>query len=353
VVTLCNGSRIRYGGIKPASSVAGDPYSVIKSLELSSVFVDELTDVPESVYDFLCTRGGRSRGENGRTGRLEYPPARVFATCNPHLGWVKHRWIDKQLPNHRFIPSKVWDTIEAGHLPREYGQQLLETWADNPDWIRRYLEGDWESVVDFESIFPSPQLLAATKREVPPTEPVVLGVDVAAWGDDKTVFVLRRGYKADILLVKSHQDTMATVRQAAMLYDRFHPEMINIDSIGTGQGPCDRLIEMGYPVTPMIGGAKPADGRFLNERAENYWGLRKLLMKGLIQLPDDSKLINEMGSIKYLISGNGRTIQVESKQDIKKRLGHSPDYTDALVYAFAGAGSEWETSALVGERGVV
>ena len=108
----------------------------------------------------------------------------------------------------------------------------------------------------------------------------------------------------------------------------------------------DRLAEMGYPVVPMIGGAKPADNRFLNQRAENYWTLRRLLMKGVVQLPNDLKLINEMGSIKYLLSGSGRTIQVEAKQEIKKRLGHSPDYADAVVYAYADANMAWTTSIL-------
>ncbi len=79
-IELCNGSTIVYGGLKPAESAAGDPFAVVKSLELSRLYIDEVTDVPEKLYDFACTRVNRVQGTNIYTGKLEYPKPRVMCS---------------------------------------------------------------------------------------------------------------------------------------------------------------------------------------------------------------------------------------------------------------------------------
>lgn len=342
---LCNGSEIIYGGIKPSASVSGDPFSIIKSLEVNAVYIDELTDFPEDVYLFICTRVPRIRATNVQTSKLEYPPARVAASCNPHLGWVKHRWVDQQLCNHIFIPSKVTDNI---HLSPTYEKELREIWKDNPEWIDQYLEGNWEAVIDFGAIFPSSFLLAAKNRQVPASAPVVFGVDVATWGDDTTVVTERRGMKSEIIWERKKQGTMDTANQVAALADARHPERIIVDYIGVGSGVHDRLAEMGYPSEAFVGGAKAYDERYKNRRAEAYFGLRRLLEQGRVDLPNDSELINEMGAIQFLQSQSERTIQVESKMAIRKRLGKSPDKTDSIVYAYADAGEDYVASGLAG-----
>jgi len=345
-ITLCNGSEIVYGGLKPASSVAGDPFSVIKSLELASVYIDEVTDVPEDVYKFLATRVGRVKARNVRTNKIENPPSRVAASCNPHLGWVKQRFIDENHPNHVFFPSCVDDNI---HLPPSYKQELIEAWDGEKDWIDRYLKGDWGAVIDYEAVCPADKLLYATTNEMLRGEPIIFGIDIGAWGNDKSIIIMRSGMKGELIHESKQQSTAVTKRQIIMLYERYNPEIMNIDSIGVGQGVFDDLADEGYPVQPVIGGESPNDERYFNRRTEIYWGLRKLLEKKLIQLPNVSTLINELGVIKYMQTASDRHIQVESKKFIKKRLGHSPDYADAVVYAFMDAGDAFLTSALINE----
>ncbi len=79
-----------------------------------------------------------------------------------------------------------------------------------------------------------------------------------------------------------------------------------------------------------------------------WFEMRDLLERGLIQLPDDSKVINELGVVKYHRSTSDRTVQVEKKDKIKERLGHSPDYADSFIYCFAGSGFGFQTSGLAG-----
>ena len=352
-IELCNGSRIVYGGLKPAESAAGDPFAVVKSLELARLYLDEVTDIPEKLYDFACTRINRVKGTNIYTNKLEFPKPRVLCSSNPSMGWVKTRWIDqKNRPGYRFIPSKVSDNP---HLDASYEADLRTQWKDSPEMIEQLLEGDWDAVVDFEAIFPSNKLTEAMEVvDVPATEPVEFGVDVGAFGDDASVVVMRQGMKAKILLVRKGQATTDTTRQVIMLADEYHPQLIRVDTIGVGRGVYDQLFEQGHPVEEFIGGATPFDKRFRNRRAEAYWGLRNLIMAGKVSLPTSAEseyanmMMNEMGTIKYLQTESDRVIQIESKKAIKKRTGRSPNFADAMVYAFASEGFDWVTAATLG-----
>lgn len=171
-----------------------------------------------------------------------------------------------------------------------------------------------------------------------PSRPIELGVDVAAGGADKTVIIRRRGAVADILHARQGLlDTMKTVDLVASIADRTGASAIKIDNIGVGQGVYDRLGQMGYPVIGMNNGmASDHPETYLNKRSQWYWELRTLLEGNRIQIPDCDELVNELGDIRYSPSASGRVIQVEPKEKIKKRIGHSPDYADAIMYVFGG-----------------
>ena len=337
-IVLINGSKIAYGGLQSTNSVSGDALSIIRSLEHSSIYLDEVTDFTEKMYEFFGSRVYRKKVYDPQLKQWLVPPARIAATCNPSLGWVKSRFVDRRLPNHVFIPSTVADNTFLGP---EYVESLMQSFT-NPAELDQYINGNWDAVVDYACIFHPGWLTEAMARKTETNHPVVFGVDVAAMGDDLTVVVLRRGMKSEVIWTAKKQNTMQTAEQVAMLASRYKPDSIVIDSIGVGQGVFDRLNQLSQPVYAFIGGAKADDDRFLNKRTEEYWGLRILLEEGRAALPNHSEAINELGSIRYLISASDRTIQVESKQNIIKRLGHSPDYADAFVYAYAGAA--WDRS---------
>jgi len=347
VIVFHNGSQIRYGGLKPSSSASGDILSIAKSLELSSFYLDELTDFPRDVFQFVGTRTGRTKAFNpykGAKGEWEFPPARVAATCNPHLGWVKNEFVDKRMPNHVFIPSRAKDNP---YNSQDYIQGIKEAFGGDMQKVAQYVDGDWSAVVDYDCIYWPVWLMDAAARKLKPGEPRTFGVDVAAHGNDRSVVWLREGPRARVLWTAQSQSTAITTDQIEALADEYCPEEIRIDSVGVGQGPCDELIKRGYNVIPIIGGASPDDDRFINRRSEIYWGVRKLLEAGEIDIPDDPDVINELGCIKYQVAASDRTIKVESKKEIRKRLGNSPDLADGLVYAFAGAGFDYILSGSV------
>jgi hypothetical protein len=111
-----------------------------------------------------------------------------------------------------------------------------------------------------------------------------------------------------------------------------------IDVPGVGGGVVDRLAELELPVVPYNGGEAPIDKeRFVNARAEAFWTLRERFEQSEIDIdPDDDKLAAQLASIKWDIDLR-RRINIESKDDMRKRGQVSPDRADAMAIAFAGS----------------
>lgn len=184
--------------------------------------------------------------------------------------------------------------------------------------------------------------------ETPEGEPLVLGVDVARFGDDRTVLAPRKGAKVLPLMVYRHQDTMETAGAALVKAREMGGASIHVDVIGVGAGVVDRLHELDADVTGVnVAEAASDPEHFANRRSELWWGLRERLKPDApdpIALPPDDELLAELAGIKYKITSRGQ-IAVESKEDMKRRLGYSPDKADAVVLAFAtpvrGHGTVW------------
>lgn len=172
---------------------------------------------------------------------------------------------------------------------------------------------------------------------------VTISCDVARFGSDETVLLRKRGPLVEEVEVYHGRDLMITagkcltacrkaLREPAVLRVR-----IVVDDDGVGGGVTDRLretmtAELATDRVQLIayhGGAQAIrPDRFANKRSES-WFRAKWAMPGL-DIPDDDDLAADLVSTKYRMNSNG-TIQAERKEDVKKRLGRSPDRADALV----------------------
>ena len=179
-------------------------------------------------------------------------------------------------------------------------------------------------------------------EETQESEPVQLGVDVAAYGSDKTVIAVRKGNKLMELNVYSQKNTRETTGLVIQHAKENNTKRIAVDEIGVGRGVVDSLEEEGYSDVGVNVAEKSTDAeRYHNLRAELWWNLRELLnpeKEPIALLPDD-ELLSELASVKYKVDARG-AIQIESKEDMKKRLGHSPDRADAVVLAFSNTQHE-------------
>jgi hypothetical protein len=91
---------------------------------------------------------------------------------------------------------------------------------------------------------------------------------------------------------------------------------------------------MGYAPIEVQFGGRPNDKRFLNKRAEMYWAVREWLESGGA-LPDDMQLVRELSAPTYSHDNARGVLVMESKEQLKDRMGSSPDKGDALALTFA------------------
>jgi hypothetical protein len=238
------------------------------------------------------------------------------------------------------IRDGSWQRKITGPLPAPYlitpewvADKYRKWGEDSPLWISRVL-GEFPDVSN-DTLIRLSWIEAAQRRQLVPAGPRVLGVDVARQGSDETVIVDRNGPVARIYKVTMQEDTMQTTgRVVAALLDT-GAVRAKVDAVGIGAGVVDRLKEMGKPVEEMQSGQAAQDSeRFLNSRAEWWWGLRSRFESGDIDIDEDDELAAELANIKYKFTSRGQS-QIESKAEMKKRGLSSPDRGDALMLAFA------------------
>lgn len=162
-----------------------------------------------------------------------------------------------------------------------------------------------------------------------------LGVDVARFGNDRSALIVRQMEKVVRKEMFYSMDTMQIAGHALRIAKEEHirPENIFVDVIGVGAGVFDRLKEQGWNATPVNVAEAPSDKEnYLNLRAELYAAKVKPWVK-TADIPKDDDFY-ELANIKYKFSSTGK-LQIESKEDMKKRGIESPDVADALMLTFA------------------
>lgn len=170
---------------------------------------------------------------------------------------------------------------------------------------------------------------------------IVFGCDIARSGEDRTVIAIRQGNNITDLIRWSKMDTMETVGRIVALANHYRPDRIVVDVIGVGAGVYDRLKEQRLPVVAFNASEhsdrKDRSGElgFTNKRSAAWWNMRELLDPAndeRVGLPPDDLLTGDLTAPHWRVMSGGK-IQIESKDDIKKRLGRSTDDGDAVVMA--------------------
>lgn len=162
--------------------------------------------------------------------------------------------------------------------------------------------------------------------------PRVLGVDPARFGDDRSVIYPRQGLFAGEPEIYRGIDNMELAGRVALYIERWQPDAVFIDS-GNGGGVIDRLRQLGHDVIEVNFGGRPIDPGFVNKRAEMWFALRDWLKEGGV-IPNRVDLRQDLAAPIYWFDASNR-IQLEPKDDLKKRGLPSPDLGDALALTFA------------------
>jgi hypothetical protein len=160
----------------------------------------------------------------------------------------------------------------------------------------------------------------------------IVGVDVARQGDDKTVIARRQGLFTLPFITLRNEDSHQVAGRVALEYDEWEADSIQVDATGGyGWGVIDALKSMNRRAVAVEFSGSPLNAGFLNKRAEMWWQMAQWIKEGGA-LPDEPDLVSELTSVTYSFKGD--KIQLESKDQIKERLGRSPDIADALAITF-------------------
>lgn len=164
--------------------------------------------------------------------------------------------------------------------------------------------------------------------------PLVFGVDVARFGDDRSVLLVRSNRHVREIHTWRGLDTMQTAAKVAQIADKWRPDAIFVDGAGVGGGVVDRLKGLNFKCVDVNAGSKATDDRrYLNRRAE-MWGTMREWLRDRGGIPDMPDLVDDLLSPLYKFDASNR-IQLEKKEDMKSRGLASPDVGDALAMTFA------------------
>lgn len=343
-----------------AFAVASDNSDLIEGAHADKILYlfDESKAIPDNTFD---AAEGAFSGAGGDTDNEAY--ALAISTPGEPIGrfydihkrkpgyedwWVKHVTLD--------------EAIKAGRISQEWAEQRKRQWGETSAVYQNRVAGEF-AANDEDSIIPLAWVELANERWRELDESgewgkfTAVGSDIGAGGEhsDKTIEALvhRRWRVKELRKFARGDVSVATMEEAGRLKGILdaHGGKAYIDTIGIGLGVYHRLREQGYENALSFNAAEKAvrngepltditgEFTFANKRSAAWWIMRELLDPEdgkPIALPPDDELTGELTTPRKRIL-SGAKIQVESKDDIRKRLkGRSTDNADAVIQAITG-----------------
>jgi hypothetical protein len=334
-VRLFNGNMIRL------YSLDSTAYDRMRGIYLDGCTIDEYSDcdpraIPEVIRPALADRQGWLSIIGTSKGRDAFYGVYREALKNPHL-WYNLRL---KASETRILPAEELEQMQEMMGPHEYARELECSF----------------DVEGYDQLIPGYVVEAARERQSyrDPEAPTVFGLDVARFGDDRTVLSVREGNRLVDGWAWRGKDLMETANLVAAKADIFQPRMIFIDSTNLGAGVVDRLVHMGFTNIEGVDFSRPAreTNNFMNLRAECYARLKEWLDKyGAIH--DNYTLAeqfeDDVTALTYKFDLKNR-LQISSKEDLKKAGLSSPDVGDSVALTFAELFPTYDVARLLGRN---
>lgn len=230
------------------------------------------------------------------------------------------------------IDSRTVEGVDTADL-----EQIIHEHGEDSDEARVEVRGMFPAKGDHQLIGPD-AVDAAMERMVEPDEfaPLVLGCDVARFGEDKCVISFRQGRDARSIQWKDFKKISTTqfARHIADAIDKYDPDAVFVDGNGVGGGVIDTLKDWGYDIIEVQFGASPDDiKQYGNKRTECWCKMAEWVTVGA--LPSLAHLKDDMTAPEYGYQGADNLKMLEPKDKTKKRGFASPDFADALALTFA------------------
>lgn len=308
--------------------------------------IDEASGVPEPIFEV----------SDGAHGRIE---TKEIMGANPTR--LSGSFYDAFHKLRREYGVHTWNILESSIAPPKYAPRMERKYGKDSNIYRVRVLGEFP-LRDGDSFIPYDLAEDAYKRDIEDQKgkPKVIGVDVARFGNDETVIAIRQGDEIKPVHQLRNKGTMEVAGYVARLANEEKPvQAIYVDVIGIGAGVYDRLEELGFPVISINVSESPAiDSLKYKRLRDELWGNTRDWLearRGRIADNEDRDLIGQLTTPKYRITSDGK-IQIESKDDMRRRGLASPNMADAVNMTFAQPLSEYITDTddapeSYGERG--
>jgi hypothetical protein len=265
--------------------------------------------------------------QTGNPTMLEGP---LFRACNEDR---KH-WYVIEITGDPDNPKR------STRIKLEFARQQIASWGRDNPWVKVNILGEFPPA-SLNALLGYEEVRAAMHRHLTKDRYTWaqkrLGVDVARFGDDRTVLIPRQGRAVFRPKIMRHSRGSAPSVEiaTAVIRAKVHwgSEQEFIDATGGwAAGASDVLLDSGYPIYDVQFSGKPQDPRYENRRAELWFAMADAI-KGGAALPMMLESIPEFTSPTYMFR-KGKFV-LEDKALIKARLGYSPDIADALATTYA------------------
>lgn len=295
---------------------------------------DEGSGIVDKIYD---VSEGSLTDENTEIIWLVFSnPTKNTGRFREFFGRLKHRWSTWQI-----------DSRNVEGTNKQFFDEMVEDNGEDSDYVRVHVKGQFPRVGSMQFI--SGDIVEKAMRKEPEatlSDPFVLGVDVARFGDDQSILCPRRGRDAKSIPWEKYRgmDTMSLAARIMELDDQHKFDAIFVDGGGVGGGVVDRLRMLKRNVIEVQFGGKADRGTMTGDGAVVYsnkrtemWGVMRDALRGGLAIPDDQELLTDLVGVQYgYVVREGRdAAQLEKKSDMKKRGLASPDLGDALALTYA------------------
>lgn len=238
----------------------------------------------------------------------------------------KHRW-----------KGHTVDSQNAMMASQAQIREWIDDYGYDSDFVRVRVRGEFP-VAGSHQLIPRDAVEEGMRTELTlddvDGQPLIMGVDVARFGDDESVVYIRKGRKHYEPLIYRGIGTMELADAVAELIVDRQPDAVFVDGGGVGGGVVDRLRQMGHFINEVNSSAKPIDEeKYANKRAE-MWDLMRKHLSEICDLPEDYTLVEQLIAQEYFFDNKNRMLLVK-KTDMKKQGLPSPDRADALALTFA------------------
>lgn len=316
------------------------------------VVLDEACGIPESLWDAAASLASNEYGRVLAIGNPDDPEA-YFAKVFQTDAW--HQITISAFDTPNLTDEEVPEPVALSLISEGWVRQRAEVWGErSPVYVSKVL-GQFPSDAT-DGVVPSSWVARCRYHELAEEGDVHLGLDVSAGGADRTVIFARRG---PVVLGKhvltGEADPLVMADWVLGVVLETGARWLKVDSIGVGWGvggTIDGWHRDGLHdcVVVPVNVSESADDseHFLNLRAEVWWGAReacRLREVDLRALDDDD--VAELTCVRYHHRNPRSRVQVERKDEVKKRLGRSPDLADALCLCLYDP--RWESEDLTDE----